>query len=118
LTVVYRGRFDYGLSDQKEEYTRGFRETIGIIGEEGVYLGGSSFWYPYFDDELVEFTVEVTQPEGWHVISEGEGTSRGDDGRAIWDSEGPADEIFLTGGPLVVYGETCASRTTVWPTST
>jgi len=109
LTIVYQGPFDFGLSDQKEEYTRGFRETVGMVGEEGVYLSAGSFWYPYFNDELVEFALEVTQPDGWQVISEGKGTSRGEDGRARWQSEGPADEIFLTGGPLVVYSETAGA---------
>ena len=46
LSVSYEGVIDFGLSDKKEEYTRGFRETAGILGAEGVYLAGSSFWYP------------------------------------------------------------------------
>ncbi|HSD29115.1 MAG TPA: hypothetical protein VLL75_17575, partial [Vicinamibacteria bacterium] len=29
VRLRYEGRFDFGLSDQKEEYTRGFRETAG-----------------------------------------------------------------------------------------
>ena len=67
-----------------------------------MFLGGSSFWYPYFDDALVEFQLSLGLPGGWHVISQGEGTSRGEDGRARWDSQGPMDEIYLTGGPLEV----------------
>ncbi len=100
LTLVYDGLFDFGLSDQKEEYTRGFRATVGQLGEEGVFLAGSSFWYPVFDDRLVEFELSVGLPEGWHVISQGEGTSRDEAGRAHWDSQGPMDEIYLIGGPL------------------
>ncbi len=103
LTLVYEGVFDFGLSDQKEEYTRGFRATVGQLGDEGVFLSGSSFWYPYFDDELVEFRLSAALPAGWHVISQGEGTSRDEAGRARWDSQGPMDEIYLTGGPLEVY---------------
>ncbi len=103
LTLVYEGVFDFGLSDQKEEYTRGFRSTIGMLGEEGVFLGGSSFWYPYFDDRLVEFQLSVGLPADWHVISQGDGTSRDEGGRAQWDSQGPMDEIYLVGGPLDVY---------------
>jgi aminopeptidase N len=103
LTLFYQGVFDFGLSDQKEEYTRGFRATIGQLGEEGVFLAGNSFWYPYFDDRLLEFQLDVGQPAGWHVISQGEGTSRDEGGRARWDSQGPMDEIYLTGGPLELY---------------
>ncbi|NHZ73671.1 MAG: hypothetical protein GWP16_04285, partial [Nitrospirae bacterium] len=105
MTISYRGKVDFGLSAQKEEYTRGFRETAGIVGEEGVYLAASGFWYPYFGEALIEFELAVEQPAGWHVISQGNGTSRGEDGRAVWSSGGPMDEIYLVGGPLVVYSE-------------
>ncbi|HEX9189316.1 MAG TPA: hypothetical protein VGB87_19720, partial [Vicinamibacteria bacterium] len=105
LRLRYEGKFDFGLSDQKEEYTRGFRETAGIVSKEGVYLGGSGFWYPQAGRGLVEYDLEVAQPEGWHVISAGNGTSRGPEGRARWESHGATDEITLVGGPLVVYRE-------------
>ena len=49
MRLAYEGRFDFGLSDQKEEYTRGFRETVGIVSKQGVYLAGSGFWYPHVD---------------------------------------------------------------------
>jgi len=105
VRLRYEGKFDFGLSDQKEEYTRGFRETAGIVSKEGVYLAGSGFWYPHAGPGLVEYDVEVTQPEGWHVISAGNGTSRDPEGRARWESHGAVDEITLVGGPLVVYRE-------------
>ena len=58
LVLDYGGRFDFGLSDQKEEYTRGFRDTAGIVGPEGVYLAGDSRWVPRFDDELISFEID------------------------------------------------------------
>ncbi len=105
LTISYQGGMDFGLSAQKEEYTRGFRETAGIVGEEGVYLAASGFWYPYFSESLIEFDLAIDQPSDWHVISQGNGASRGDDGRAVWSSGGPMDEIYLVGGPLIAYRE-------------
>jgi aminopeptidase N len=103
VRLRYEGRFDFGLSDQKEEYTRGFRETVGIVSKEGVYLAGNGFWYPHAGRGLVEYDMEVTQPEGWHVIGAGNGVSRDERGIARWESHGPVDEITLVGGPLVVY---------------
>jgi hypothetical protein len=105
LTLRYRGDVNYGLSDPKEEYTRGFRETAGILGDEGIFLAGNGFWYPRFDDGLIEFRLDVGLPEGWHVISQGDGSSRDADGRARWDSSGAMDEIYLCGGSLVPYRE-------------
>ncbi len=105
LVLRWEGAVHFGLSDPKEEYTRGFRETAGMLDEEGVYLSGGGFWYPFFNDDLVEFAVEVGIPDTWHVISQGNGSSRDAEGRAHWDSHGPMDEIYLVGGPLEVYRE-------------
>jgi len=109
LKLSYEGPFDFGLADQKEEYTRGFRETAGILGAQGVYLAGSGFWYPHLGRELVDFSMEVQQPADWHVISQGNGSSRGPDGKARWDSHGATDEIYLVGGPLTLYRDSAGA---------
>ncbi len=103
FSVTYGGVFHFGLGDQKEEYSRGFRQTSGIVGEEGVYLAGGSFWVPRFDDGLLSFELDASIPDDWHVISQGGGTSRGEDGRARWSSGGPMDEVYLVGGAMEVY---------------
>jgi aminopeptidase N len=71
IEVDYSGVFTYGLSSQKEEYSRGMRDTRGLVGPEGVYLAGESRWVPRFGDDLILFDLEVTAPENWHVISQG-----------------------------------------------
>ena len=111
LRLTYAGKFDFGLGTQKEEYQRGFRETAGIVSPEGVYLAGSGHWYPQFApqagaSELVEFELTAQAPEGWHLVSQGNGTSRDDQGSAHWSSGGPMDEIYLVGGPLQRYRRT------------
>ncbi len=103
LSLSYEGTVDFALSPEKEQYTRGFRQTAGAIGAQGVYLAGHSSWYPTFGPGLIEFTLDVGQPPGWHVVAQGRGTSRGAAGRARWNSEGPTDEIYLVGGPLEVF---------------
>ena len=67
---------------------------------EGVYLDGDSAWVPQFDDRLIQFTVEVEMPDNWHVISQGNGTSRDDQGIAQWESAGLMEQVYLVGGPL------------------
>ncbi len=103
FTLTYEGPINVPLSDEKEQYTRGFRDTPGLIDPKGVYLAASSFWYPKFDDSLVTFTLSVFDPPDWHLISQGNGTSRDDQGRANWDSAGAMDEIYLVGGPLQIF---------------
>ncbi|MGE5815656.1 MAG: M20/M25/M40 family metallo-hydrolase [Acidobacteriota bacterium] len=113
LEIEYSGPMDFGLSDQKEEYTRGFRETTGVVSAEGVYLAGNSFWYPHFGQELLTFDLNVRAPAGWHVISQGSGTSRDEDGSARWSSKDPMDEIYLVGGPLNVTRDRAGSVETL-----
>ncbi len=103
IEISYAGPFDFGLGSEAEQYQRGFRETAGIVSPEGVYLAGNGFWYPQIDRGLIEFELTATAPEGWHLISQGNGSSRDAEGRARWDSAGPMDEIYLVGGPLVRY---------------
>ncbi len=109
LTLTYDGSIDHGLSDEQEQYTRGFRETRGIISAEGVYLDGDSLWVPRFGDGLVRFTLEVQLPPEWHVISQGSGTSRDDRGIARWDSGGLMEQVYLVGGPLLPYRDTAGA---------
>ena len=112
LHLTYSGQFDFGLGTQQEEYQRGFRETLGIVSPAGVYLAGNGTWYAQFSqpgagDDLLEFelTARATGDEttGWHLLSQGNGESRDEAGRAHWSSGGPVDEIYLVGGPLVRY---------------
>ncbi len=103
VRLHYGGPFDFGLSKPGEEYTRGMRETLGIVSKDGVYLAGSGYWYPELNRDLIEYEMTVAVPEGWQVISSGNGTSRDASGSAHWESHGAIDEITVVGGPLVVY---------------
>jgi hypothetical protein len=111
LELSYAGSIDFPLETQGEEYTRGFRETPGIISEEGVYLAGSTLWYPYFDDQLISFSLSARAPDSWQLISQGDGNSQAADGVARWDSAGLVDEIYLVGGPLIRYEEATGAAT-------
>ncbi|NNM27409.1 MAG: M20/M25/M40 family metallo-hydrolase, partial [Phycisphaerales bacterium] len=108
IRLTYEGIVDFGLSDQKEEYARGMRDTRGILGPQGVYLDGGSAWIARFGDEMVRFTVEVDAPADWHVISQGNGTSdaagAGANDRRVarWDSGADLEQVYLVGGPLSV----------------
>ena len=113
VELTYEGKIYHKLSEQKEEYTRGFRQTAGIIGPEGVYLDGGAGWVPEFNDQLIQFAMEVQLPEGWEVISQGAGTSRSAAGTAQWDSQGLMEQVYLVGGPLHRYADAAGAVETL-----
>lgn len=103
LTLRYRGRMDFGFDTPEQEYARGFSETAGTLGPKGVYLAGSSLWYPWLGDTLFTFDVTARAPEGWMLVSPGAGTARDAGGAAHWVSKDAIDELHLVGGPLQRY---------------
>ncbi len=105
LDLIYEGSFAVELGDLSEEYTRGFRETTGWIGENGVYLAGDSLWIPNLEGARVTFQLAVKAPQGWSVISQGDGSASREEGHASWSSADPMEEIYLVGGPLVAFTE-------------
>jgi hypothetical protein len=106
LTVKYKGEIQSSIKQSKENYARGFSESPGIIWEQGVYLAGSTFWVPYFDDELISFNLTTTAPSKWKTVSVGTRTfdeKKGDKHIDKWESPTPQEEVFLIAAPFQEY---------------
>ena len=73
------------------------KPEAGHIGAQGVYLAGSSAWYPNFGQALHRFSMSVEMPPGWQVVSQG----RSGLGTAPfnWRESQPQDGIYLVAGP-------------------
>ena len=111
ITLHYKGRVDFGFETPGQEYARGFNETAGVIREDGVYLAGSTLWYPYLGESLFTFELSARSPEGWQLVSPGSGTARDAQGVARWRSDTPLDELHIVGGPLTRYSRTAGAVT-------
>ncbi|MDH4230852.1 MAG: M20/M25/M40 family metallo-hydrolase [Nitrospirota bacterium] len=104
--IAYEGTIYHPVEALGKEQARGVRQTPGIISEEGVYLAGSSFWYPFLETSLVSFTLEVELPQGWEAVSQGERTEhlkKGDRTLVRWESPEPQDEIYLVAARFTEY---------------
>lgn len=106
LILKYKGKIESPVKQSKENYARGFSESPGIIWEKGVYLAGSTYWVPYFGDELVSFNLTTTLPDSWKTVSVGTRTlDEKKNGQHIdkWESPTPQEEIFLIAAPFQEY---------------
>ncbi|HKZ56724.1 MAG TPA: M20/M25/M40 family metallo-hydrolase, partial [Thermodesulfovibrionales bacterium] len=109
FVIKYNGNIYHPIEPYGKEQARGFKNTPGIISNEGVYLSGSSFWYPQFDEGMVTFNLEVELPSRWDAISQGERSfheKEKDKTIVRWKSPEPQDEIFLVAGQFVEYTKT------------
>ena len=106
-TVVlrYGGAIHHPLEAAGQEYQRGFSETPGLIGDDGVYLGGSSAWVPTFGHQLFTYALEVRDLDpAWDVVSQGERVLHAlPEGRRElrWEQSAPTEEVHLVAGPFV-----------------
>ncbi|RLD60767.1 MAG: hypothetical protein DRJ05_04025, partial [Bacteroidetes bacterium] len=55
IPLVYSGKIADEIAQGAAEYARGFSETDGMIGKKGVYLAGSTYWIPSFEEPLFTY---------------------------------------------------------------
>jgi aminopeptidase N len=106
LELNFSGKIESPIKQSEENYARGFSESPGIIWEKGVYLAGSTYWVPSFDDGLVTFNLTTTAPLDWRTVSVGKRTL--DEKKEnvhidTWDSSTPQEEVFLIAAPFHEY---------------
>lgn len=108
FTLQYGGTIHHPLEAYGKEQARGFQQTPGMIFEGGVYLGGSSFWYPDFHAGLVTFKLQVQLPPEWDAVSQGVRTLHnrtGDETVTRWESPEPQEEIYLVAAAFTEYSK-------------
>jgi len=106
FTLKYGGAINHPLKQHGKEQARGYSHTAGVINEEGVYLEGSSFWYPVFDESFLTFDLRIEMPPDWDAVSQGERKLHTKDDvitRVLWRSAEPQEEIFLVAARFSEY---------------
>ena len=86
--------------------SRSFSSTAGTIEEQGVFLAGSSAWFPQPLGEMITFDLTVSLPTGWDAVSQGkrEQHSRTDQGTTVqWKCDSPQEEIYLVAAQFFEY---------------
>jgi len=110
--ISYSGKIHHPVKMSGGDYQRGFATTKGIIGEEGVFLSGASYWVPTFGDGLVTFDLWNAQlKKPWTIVSQGRRTVRQDEDlpegvvETHWACEHPVEGIYLVAGPWKEYAD-------------
>ena len=106
FVISYKGEINYNIKQSKENYQRGFAESPGIIDTTGIYLAGSTYWVPLFENKLMTFTLTTELPEGWKNVTQGKRTYEeviSDKHIDTWVCDSPQEEVFLIGARFHEY---------------
>ncbi|MBD3289277.1 hypothetical protein GF337_10770 [candidate division KSB1 bacterium] len=108
FTLEFAGTIFDSLTTPKQEYSRGFATTTGLIEKRGVYLAGSSAWIPTQKNTRFTYTLKTRLPAGWHSVSQGYETMRGiRENFQIneWTCDKPMEEAYLIAGEYLITEE-------------
>jgi hypothetical protein len=106
IAIKYAGIITEEISAGADEYARGFSETTGIIADAGVYLSGSTYWIPTFDQPLMSFDLTVTLRSDWNVVSQGDRIANelNYDKRTVkYQCKVPTEEVYLISAGWTEY---------------
>ena len=109
LALSFKGKFQ-SPREAEEFIKRGVAYVDdGIIGEEGVFLPSSAFWFPQEEDGLISFEAEVTLPEGYSSVMEGVLTSSVKKDSTVvesWNEWKPIEGVDLVAARYAIEKET------------
>lgn len=91
LSLSYRGK----LASTKD--CAWLVQACALLNKDGVFLDGSSAWYPQISGTSQRFSMEVMLPDGWISLSQGAQTVQG------WEEQQPQRDIYLLAGQFHVY---------------
>ncbi|MCK5343834.1 MAG: hypothetical protein KAR20_10545, partial [Candidatus Heimdallarchaeota archaeon] len=114
VSIKYSGKIESPIEQSEENYARGFSESPGIIADIGVYLAGSTYWVPHFNDDLITFNLTSSTPTGWKTVSQGTRAKSEDvSGQHVdlWESPEPMEEVFLIAAEFTEYDYTVGAVT-------
>ena len=107
IILSYSGVINDELKSGAAEYARGFSETQGMISEKGIYMAGSTYWLPSFNENtLSSFDLTVKIDSSWNIVSQGERTINKTIGASRivkYSSPEPMDEVYLIGAQWEEY---------------
>ena len=109
FTLSYGGAIRHGLTTVGEGIGRERQETAGIIGPEGVFLDGTSGWYPRLPSARQRLALRVTLPPGWQAVSQGAGPEQPGFAGSAWTETQPQDDLYLVAAPFTRYHESAGA---------
>jgi len=105
FSIAYHGVIRHKLTATGER-GNSRQSTPGLISTDGVFLAGTSYWYPQTGSSPVSFNLQVKLPEGWRSVSQGSHLAD----LSGWQEQHPQEEIYLIAYPYHHYEQRVAGH--------
>ncbi|NMT63645.1 M1 family metallopeptidase [Marinobacter orientalis] len=112
--ISYSGTIYHPIKNLADNYARRFDVSPGLIDTDGVFLAGSSYWYPVIQQERpVSFDMSISLPEKWHSVSQGRRADTHNTAAQRWTEQHPQNQIYLIAAPFTEYKGTAGTVDTL-----
>ena len=71
LSIRYSGALFDSTQNAHFSHVKIANLPTSVIGQEGIYLGSESYWYPFVPEEVSEYSVRAVTPKPFEVVSQG-----------------------------------------------
>jgi hypothetical protein len=104
LLIRYKGKIHDPPRPSKDLRFVRPDKTVGHIGPEGTYLSSETAWYPALPETLSTFSIEVTLPQGWMAVTQGNQGSQVSDSKGVtatWEVHIASEALTLVANQFV-----------------
>ena len=106
FVISYKGKISPKKDNSSANYQRGFTSISGVISEQGVYLAGSTFWIPTFENTTIVYSLTTQLPSNWSNVSQGKRVDVLKTARfhsETWICDKPQEEAYLIAAKFTEY---------------
>ena len=107
VEIAYRGVMYDTVSTSQFSRTTIKDQTIGIVGNKGVFLTPEGIYYPTVPEGMSVYKMSVALPSPFECVTEGRRTQRiesKDSIWTVWEGMHPSDGINLVAGKYLCRG--------------
>lgn len=83
-------------------------QTVGVIGNEGIYLSPASVYYPSDKNEMVSFNATLITPKDYLTVTDGKmsySAVENDKNVVIWQGEKTTDGLYISGAKWQLFSD-------------
>jgi len=100
IDMYYSGELYDDVSSATFSRTNIADQTVGLIGDEGIYLSSAAIYYPWAGEGMSKFSLTATIPAEYYIVTDGamaKNQIKGKNRIMRWESSTLSDGLYISG---------------------